>query len=135
MLYDTDNFKGTNNLIFIDGNCILCNRLSRFIISHDKKKIFKFAELDGKTFSNLSLTKSTDSIVLFSNKKTFIKSEAVFKIAQLLGGKFKLLLMFKILPKFITDFIYDKIAASRYKIFGRSDKCLVKSMFTDRFLD
>lgn len=135
MLYDIDIFKGIKHIIFIDGNCILCNRLLRYIVSHDKKKLFKFAELGGKTFSNLRLENSPDSIVLFSNNTTFIKSEAVFKIAKLLGGKYKLLLMFKIFPKFITDFIYDNIAASRYKIFGRSDTCLVKNMFTDRFLD
>ena len=68
--------------------------------------------------------------------KIIIKSNAAIKIAYLLGGFFKIFIIFKILPNFIRDGIYDVISRNRYRWFGKSDSCYIpKKEILDRFIN
>jgi predicted DCC family thiol-disulfide oxidoreductase YuxK len=53
------------------------------------------------------------------------KSAAVWFILARLKYPWRLLIIFKLLPRFISDRIYDLIAAYRYKIWGRTAYCLI----------
>ena len=129
-----------HKIVLFDGVCNFCNYWVNFIIKHDHQNIFKFASLQSDTGklllknSNLS-TDNFDSFVLLINNNTFLKSTAAFKIAGELGGIFKIILIFRLLPKAITDFFYDLIAKNRDKIFGIKNQCMVPDKsIRDRFL-
>lgn len=119
-----------NALILFDGVCIFCNRYINLIIKKDKKDIFRFSALQSETTQlllkeyHLQIPKP-ETVVLIYKQKTYIKSAAILKIAQLLGGYFKLLLLFYIFPKFIRDLGYDLFAKYRYKLFGKFEQCIV----------
>ena len=84
----------------------------------------KVESLEGKT------------IILYHNNKIIIKSNAAIKIAYLLGGFFKIFIIFKILPNFIRDGIYDVISRNRHRWFGKSDSCYIpKKEILDRFIN
>lgn len=67
-----------------------------------------------------------DSIVYLEDQKTYFKSTAVLKIMFHLGGIWTVLsIMLSVFPLFIRDYVYDKVAANRYKIFGKKDTCRI----------
>ena len=118
-------------IILFDGLCNLCNSSVQFLIKRDSKDIFLFvslqSELGKELLSKLPIAiQKTDSIILYESEAVFYyKSQAVFQIIKSLGGLFNLLLLFKLLPHSIHDFIYDYIAKNRYHWFGKKEQCLV----------
>ena len=129
-------------IILFDGLCNLCNSSVQFLIKRDSKDIFLFvslqSELGKELLSKLPIAiQKTDSIILYESEAVFYyKSQAVFQIIKSLGGLFNLLLIFKLLPHFIHDFIYDYIAKNRYHWFGKKEQCLVPtSEIQSKFLN
>ncbi|MBL7994144.1 DUF393 domain-containing protein [bacterium] len=117
-------------IIFFDGVCGLCNRAVDFLIRHDKKRIFLFAPLQGKTASMElpgSLTNHPETIVCKDGNSLYYKSDAILHIMVKIGGVWKLTAFCYILPTFIRDFFYDLVANSRYKIFGKKESCRIPS--------
>lgn len=128
-------------IILFDGVCNLCNSCVRFIIKHDKRNQFLFGSLQGKAGQdylqkfNLNAT-VFNSFILIENDKVFTRSKAVLQVVKHLGGIWKLLYVFIILPKFIRDRMYDFVAKNRYKWFGKKEECLMPAAgLQSRFLD
>lgn len=118
-------------LIFFDGVCNLCNSSIQYIIKRDKKDVFMFAPLQSEAAKNMpelqeaDILKS-DSIVLYEPRKgVSIKSTAVLKIGKHLGFPSNVLVIFRIVPRFIRDAVYDYIAKNRYKWYGKRAQCMV----------
>ena len=115
--------------VFYDGDCGFCNYWVQWILENDKKDQFLFAALQGE-FGQQFLkernieNKQFSTIYLWKPNTYYLKkSEAVTKIAKLLGGKYTLLSNLNFLPSFISDFFYDKIAENRMKL--SSQKCFL----------
>lgn len=123
--------KGNNvpdkPVIFFDGYCILCNSFVDFLLHIDKKDRLQFASLQGNTAHNLldsKTTKNNDTVILRTGEGgIFIKSEAVLRVIVILGGLWKFVSIFRILPVSFRDRIYDWIAKNRYGWFGKRDAC------------
>lgn len=113
-------------IIFFDGYCGLCNGFIDFVMERDKKKIFRYATLQGKTAARLlqkTDIENLDSVVLFMDDKTYKKSKAVFKVFTVLGGGWKTLSFFDFLPLGLKNFGYDLVAKYRYTVFGKREMC------------
>ena len=100
----------------------------QFIIRHDSKSRFRFASL--QSAAGVRLLKEygypvdkTDSVVLIKGKKAWHKSSATLRLLHELGGLWHLAIVFFVFPKFIRDYIYDHIANSRYRLFGKGTSC------------
>jgi predicted DCC family thiol-disulfide oxidoreductase YuxK len=133
--------KAEPDIILFDGVCNLCNGIVQFIIKRDPQGKFIFASLQSETGRKL-LEKSGlpsdefDSIVLIRGEQYFIKSNAGLRVLKELGGIWKLFYFFRFLPLSFRDFIYDLIAGSRYRMFGKSDSCMIPTPeLKARFLD
>ncbi len=108
--------------VFYDGECGFCNFWVHWILKKDVKDQFLFASLQsefGQQFlseRNLEL-KNLDTLYLWKPEKYYLqKSQAVFKISELIGGFYTLLSYFRYLPTSLTDFFYDRVAANRKKL-------------------
>lgn len=117
-------------IILFDGVCNFCNSSINFVIRHDKKNHFRFAPLQSETGKQLLQQFEAgelplDSIVLIENNKLYKQSTAVLKIAKQLGGAYRLLYGFVILPRFLRDAVYKYVAKNRYKWFGKKDSCMI----------
>ena len=118
-------------IILFDGVCNLCESVVQFVIKHDKKDIFRFVSLQSELgvaiikymgFDKLKI----DSVMLYEPDRTlYYKAEAVFKIAKYLGGQFKFLTIFALIPNGISNLFYDYIARNRYKWFGKKEICMI----------
>jgi len=118
-------------LILFDGVCNLCNASIQYVIQHDKKDRFRYAPLQS-TIGKQVLEKfkvdpsQTDSILLYSQENGLaVKSSAALKVAKHLGFPRNLLSVFLIVPAFIRNWVYDYIAANRYKWYGKKEECMI----------
>ncbi|MHC4955716.1 MAG: DCC1-like thiol-disulfide oxidoreductase family protein [Planctomycetota bacterium] len=120
--------EGTETLFF-DGQCGLCHRTVRFALAEDRDdETLVFAPLQGDTFAALGEAKGTvpDSIVLrTADGQLLIRSRAVLRLAARLGGYWRLLgALFRVVPRPIADYAYDRVAAIRHRLFAKpSDLC------------
>jgi len=119
-----------HDIIFFDGICGLCNRFVDWTIKRDKKHLFRFAPLQGKTALTLLHQPAADpqewSVIFFDQSGVYQRSEASLRIIVKLGGFYggfaKGLL---IIPTRVRDFFYNIIARNRYKWFGKSSVCRI----------
>ncbi|BAO56258.1 thiol-disulfide oxidoreductase DCC family protein [Nonlabens marinus] len=127
--------------ILFDGVCNLCNKAVTFIIDHDPKDQFRFAALQSdvgvKLLDQHGIDpQEIDSIVLLENDEVHIKASAALRIAKNLSGAWPLLYAFVVLPKFLTNSVYDFIARNRYDWFGKKDNCMIPTPeLKSKFLD
>lgn len=130
-----------NHILLFDGVCNLCNGIVLFTIKRDPKAKFKFASLQSKIGQSLLKkfglpTDDFHSFVYINGDKCFLRSSAGLHVLKELGGFWKLSYGFIIIPKVIRDFIYNIIAKTRYKIFGKRDNCMIPTAdLKHRFLE
>jgi predicted DCC family thiol-disulfide oxidoreductase YuxK len=129
-LMDTSEPKKSSPVILFDGVCNLCNQSVQFIIRHDRRAQFHFAALQS-AFGIAQLLHfgiapgMLNSVIVIRHGKAYQKSTAALEIAKDLSGLWPALYIFKIVPRFIRDGVYDLIAKNRYKLFGRRDECMI----------
>ena len=134
MKLDTKNL----NIILFDGVCNLCEFSVQFIIERDSKKHFHFSSQQselGQEFIKTHHLEEHDSIILISQEKVFLYSDAALYIAKELNSKWKYIFIFRFVPKILRDLVYKLIAKSRYSIFGKKESCIMPSQeIESRFL-
>lgn len=116
-------------VVIFDGVCNLCNGYIVFLMKHEKQPVLKFTPLQTeqakKLLSKLEHNpKAFNSVAFVYQNKIFYKSKAVFEIVRYLKRPYSWFGVFKILPLFITDGIYNLVANNRYRIFGRKKVCM-----------
>ena len=109
-------------IVFFDGDCGFCNFWIQWILENDKNDVFLFASLQSR-FGQDFLAKrglnvqKYDTIYLWKPNEYYLeKSRAIFTIASLLGGIYKIALIGKLIPSFIGDFFYNIVSRNRMKI-------------------
>jgi predicted DCC family thiol-disulfide oxidoreductase YuxK len=115
-----------NRIVFFDGVCGLCNKTVDFLIQKDTNKVLRYAPLQGYTARRLlskMYIEDLDSVVYYRDGKYLVRSSAVLRLLLDVGGWWKLLSVFLILPAFVRDFAYYAIATRRYKWFGKRETC------------
>jgi len=121
--------------------CNLCSGSVQFILKRDPQAKFKFASLQSlfgqAKLENHGLNKNNlHSIIFLKDEKIFQRSDAALEIAKQLNGLWPALYVFKILPRFLRDGIYNWIASNRYRWFGKKDACWLPSPeLKARFID
>ena len=117
-------------IVLFDGVCNFCNASINFIIDRDNKGTFKFAALQSDIGQEILKKHGLkqddfDSIILEKEGVIYQKSDAALEIARNMDDFWKIFYVFKIIPAFLRNSIYDLIARNRYRIFGRTDACRV----------
>jgi len=126
-----ENIPNDKKIILFDGVCNLCDSTVQFLIKRDKKDIFRFvaiqSDLGQEIIQHIGIdTSKTDSIILYiPGEAYYYKAEAALKIGKELGGVYSLLSIFTLLPKILSNGVYDFIARNRYKWYGKKDACMI----------
>jgi predicted DCC family thiol-disulfide oxidoreductase YuxK len=128
-------------IVFYDGHCILCNKSVQFLLTQDIHQKLSFATLQSAFAKDMLLhgefkfDRLPESVIFFDGTKMFTNSDAVFEALRQANGKKSWLGYFRIVPKFIRDFIYEVVAKNRYKWFGKAESCIVPpEKWKERFL-
>ena len=119
-----------SKIIFFDGNCPMCNSWVKRLIRMDRKKLFRFAPLEGDTAHQLLTSLlphylKEDTIVYYEDGHIFLRSKAALRIGKALGFPYNMSTVFSIVPLSIRDGVYRWVASRRYKYGKRYDSCPV----------
>jgi len=117
-------------ILFFDGVCNLCNRSVDWIIKRDKRRVFRFASLQGSTASELvpefASEEGLSTVVLVIGGRKFIRSSAIAQVLIGLSGGWKLAgILLMLVPRPIRDWFYNRTASNRYRRWGKRDSCRV----------
>ncbi len=128
--------------VFYDGGCALCHRSVRYLVARDRDgSRFRFAPIGGALFREvLSETERAglpDAIVVHcADGRVLVRSAAALRLAERLGGAQRALArVVGFVPVRLRDALYDAIARTRYRVFGRtSEACpMVSARLQARF--
>ena len=109
-------------LIQFDGICILCSKVVRLLLKADRKKKFLFQALQ-----DTEEKPDYKTIRVIHGQETFVCFDAVLKIGKELGGIYRMVAIFRILPRNLRKSIYSGIARNRFRWFGKRESCYFPS--------
>jgi len=138
--------SGGAHLVLYDGVCGLCNRLLQFLLAHDRRAAFSFAPLQGPTAKSVvaRFGGNPDDLTTFyvcanfrtDDARVLAKSDAALFVARELGWPWRTLTAARVVPKVFRDALYDVVARTRYRVFGRYEQCLApRPEFRSRFVE
>ncbi|MEO8658809.1 MAG: DCC1-like thiol-disulfide oxidoreductase family protein [Bryobacteraceae bacterium] len=115
--------------VFYDGHCALCHRAVRILLWADRSgDRFRFAPIAGPTWlAEIPVSARgtlPDSIVVLTKPggQILVRSDAVLYLLRQLGSYWRgLAALVGLVPRPIRDTLYQAIARTRYRVFGRAD--------------
>jgi len=118
-------------LILFDGVCQFCNSSVKFIVNRDSENAFVFASIQSPLGQALiehhHLADKSDTFALINEGHCLTMSDALLAVVSQLNGPWPLFNIFKLVPKTMRDFAYTLFGKYRYKLFGKTDECLLPS--------
>ncbi len=132
--------ESEKDIIFIDGECVVCDEFATVVLEEDIWKNFRLATIQGPTGQRelpSDLNKDLSTVVVKVDGELYTHSTAVLKILTRLPGLWAFSILDQILvPRFIRDSFYKNFAKYRYRIFGKKEVCsLPKPEDRSRILD
>ena len=129
--------KDERNILFFDGNCGFCSRCVRFILTNEKKEILHFSSLQSdfaqKFLGTFAIeSKDSETLYIYTEGKLYSKSLAVLKLIPFLRWYFFFCYLGYLIPRFVGDFFYDRIAKNRKRLF--SSTCNLGEYSKSRFI-
>ena len=122
---------GRHAIVF-DGHCVLCSGFARFVHRHDDPPQFRFiiaqSALGEALYVHYGLRRGADdyeSNLVFVDGRLYVKLDSVCSVMRQIGWPWRALAGFAMLPVPLKTWLYDRIARNRYRLFGRTDACLV----------
>ncbi len=124
------NFPEDRPLIVFDGVCVLCSAFVRFVITRDTKKQFLLTTAQSELGQALYRYYGLDPVnfetnLLITDGRAYAKLASITKTLALLGGPWRIISILGYVPRSVGDWLYDRIARNRYRLFGRHDTCAV----------
>jgi len=114
-------------IILFDAACKLCVAWVDFLKKRDRSK-FQFTAVQSPQGQDLLKlhgypTDRFDTLVYLDGPLVYDKSAAIIAILSGLGGIWRGVRAFLVLPAFLRDFLYLRVALNRYRIFGSVQTC------------
>ena len=117
--------------IIFDSHCLLCSGMTRFVLAHEAGPAIRFvaansaegtalAARHGLTPAELDVT-----FLMVDQGVGLTRSDAALAVTRYLRAPWRWLGLLRVVPRAIRDPLYSWIARNRYRLFGRSDSCIV----------
>jgi predicted DCC family thiol-disulfide oxidoreductase YuxK len=126
-----------DKVVLFDGVCRLCSAWARFLIRFDKHRVFKLATLQSEegqailTWLGLP-PHHYQTMVLIEGPRAFTRSSALIRVLMRLPFPWPLAAVTWLIPAFVRNWLYDRVALNRYAIFGRQEACLLPTADHER---
>ena len=134
------------HLLLYDGVCGFCNRMNQFVLARDARGVFDFASLQSATGHRIlerfgKNAADLDTFYVVENYQSaapslLSKSSAALVVLRTIGGAWRWLAVLGVLPAALRNAGYDFVARRRYRLFGRSETCMLPAPeHRQRFID
>ena len=119
-----------NSIWVFDSVCVLCSRGVQYTLKHEKAASIKFVAIQSGEGRLLAQSKGIDpddptSFLFIEDGQALEKTDAIIALSKHLKGPAQIAVILKIIPRRIRDAAYLFIARNRYRIFGKTDICIV----------
>lgn len=115
--------------VLYDGVCVLCSRPFRFVAARDPEARFRFVQIQDARGRAMAVrlgidpdAPQTTAVVL--DGVAWLRSDAALQVLRRLPG-WSWTGVLLALPRGPRDWLYDRVARNRYRLFGRTETCLV----------
>jgi predicted DCC family thiol-disulfide oxidoreductase YuxK len=128
-------------IVVFDAKCLLCSAWIRFLLNRRHGQEIRFASMQGETGRRLLLEAALEpdhlqTLLVLQHGRSWQNTGAILRVLDALGWPWKLAWAAWIIPAPLRDAAYRWAARRRYRIFGRSDACMLPPPGTaTRFLD
>jgi len=123
-------FDDAKPLFVFDGVCVLCSTGAAFLMRRDSDGRANLASAQsplGEALYRHYGLPIDDSYLFLNDGRAFTKSRGYFEVVDALGGWWRLLKAARLLPERVSDWLYDRLAANRYRWFGTAEQCALLS--------
>ena len=119
-----------DTIVLFDGVCTLCSAWSRFVVRHDRERRLRLCTIQSERGQALLRwfgfpTDDLDTMVAVRGNRAWERSDAFLEAVGQLPFPWRLACVGKLLPRRLRDWLYSRIAFNRYRLFGKSDRCMV----------
>ena len=134
-------FPDDKALVVFDGVCVLCSGFVQFILKRDGAFAFRLttaqSPLGQALFRHYGLqTETLETNLVLIDGRPYAKLDTVAAVGERLGWPWRALSLLRLLPRSLADWLYDRIAANRYALFGRNERCMIPSpQWRERFIE
>lgn len=130
----------TQKIVIFDGDCAFCNRSVLFILKNARRNDIYVCSSQSDTGQKLILDNNieaspSETLIYLEYNRVYIKSNAALNISKSLKSLYPMLIVFKLVPRFIRDGIYDFISKRR-KLIIKNNSCSFElaSTYADKVL-
>ncbi|AOS97648.1 hypothetical protein AUP74_02239 [Microbulbifer aggregans] len=135
-----------DRIILFDSVCNLCNGWAHLVLKHDRRALFTLCRVQSPAGQHLlaEMQRPLDAFetVLYLERdnagrhQVYEKSSAALRVMAQLPMPWKALALVQFVPRSIRDWLYDRVARNRYRLFGRREECrLPTAAEKPRFLE
>lgn len=128
-------------IVVFDAHCLVCSGWVRFILRRPRGGEIQFASMQGGTGRRLLIEAglqpdALQTLLVLDQGRSWQHTGAILRVLHALGWPWRLAWAGWLVPAPLRDAAYRWVARRRYRIFGRSDACmLVPAAEAHRFLD
>lgn len=122
----------TEPVIVFDGVCLLCSRWVHFVLKHDREGRFRLASMQSPAGRHLLHERGLDpddpsSFLLVQDGASHTDTDAIARVLRQLGARRWRMVawLIRITPERMGNAAYRYVARHRYRLFGKSDSCLI----------
>ena len=124
---DSDMHKLGPVFTVMDAHCALCARGAKWIAHGDTADVFKIVPIQGELGRSLLIRNALDpddptSWLYVEDGIAYTSLDALVRVGWRLGGVWKALIVFRLLPRGVQDTLYNAVARRRY-LAGQTDLC------------
>ena len=121
-------FDAPEHFTVMDASCGLCARGAAWIARNDAGEKFRIVPVQSKLGAALLRHYGMDpedplSWLYVGEGRAYTSLDAIIRAGRELGGKWKMLAVFNVLPRRVQDGLYGIIARNRYRFLGRKSFC------------
>ena len=120
----------TDKVVLFDGECVMCSSGAQALIRVDRRRLFKLGTVQSPEGQRILLwhglpTKSFETFVLSEGPHLYVRSTAYIRIVARLGFPWNLAAIIWLIPRTLRDWLYDKVAQNRFRIFPKREQCIL----------
>ncbi len=121
-------FDVPDHFTVMDANCGLCAKGAAWIARNDVEQKFRIVPVQSVPGTALLRHYGMDpedplSWLYIAKGHAHTSLDAIIRVGQELGGAWKILAVFKLLPRGAQDYLYGVVARNRYRFLGRKSFC------------
>ncbi|HBQ15574.1 MAG: DCC1-like thiol-disulfide oxidoreductase family protein [Sandaracinaceae bacterium] len=121
--------EGESALLF-DAECVVCSGWVHFVLRWDRAGALRIGAVQSEAgralleYAGLD-PDDVDTMLLIERGVPYAKSSAFLRAVRFFRFPMNLLSVGLIVPRFLRDWLYDRVAKNRYSLFGKKELCLI----------